>query len=122
MSDFRPQESGDTNPPTSQDIEDIQIEDIACDSQMEIDRQRNHELRAMKNKEKDLENAEIPSIVDQNPEEKKLKSIYTAVVQSYIDYQLDDRIGNNQIAKPEIMLDDSIGTLDSYAQSTTRVD
>ena len=122
MSDFRPQESGDTNPPTSQDIEDIQIEDIACDSQMEIDRQRNHELRAMKNKEKDLENAEIPSIVDQNPEEKKLKSIYTAVVQSYIDYQLDDEIGNNQIAKPEIMLDDSIGTLDSYAQSTTRVD
>ena len=54
MSDFRPQESGDTNPPTSQDIEDIQIEDIACDSQMEIDRQRNHELRAMKNREKDL--------------------------------------------------------------------
>ena len=122
MSDFRPQESGDTNPPTSQDIEDIQIEDIACDSQMEIDRQRNHELRAMKNREEDLENAEIPSIVDQNSQEKQLKSIYTAMVQSYIEYQLDDEIGNNQIAKPEIMLDDSIGTLDSYAYSTAKVD
>ena len=80
MSDFRPQESGDTNPPTSQDIEDIQIEDIACDSQFEIDRQRNHELRAMKNREEDLENAELPTIVDQNSQEKQLKSIYTAMV------------------------------------------
>ena len=44
----------------------------------------------------------------------------SALQESYVEYQLDDKIGDDYIAKPQLMLDDSVGDLDSNVQSSAK--
>ena len=88
---------------------------------MEFDRQRNHELRAMKNKEKDLEMIEAIDL-DLYSSSKLLKnSDGEGAMQQSIEYiKIDENSEDNQLVRPEGMLDDSIGTLDSYNGSSAQ--
>ena len=103
-------------------MEELQIQDVASDSDMEFDRQRNHELRAMKNKDKELELVEAVDIdIYLNSRQPKNSDGEGALYQSVEYIKIDENI-DDQMVRPEVMVDDSIGTLDSYNGSSVQSD
>ena len=48
---------------------------------------------------------------------KRHKQLDSALFHSFLDHQLSDKIGDDYIEKPQVMLDDSVGTLESHLES-----
>ena len=141
MSDFRPREqSEDTYPVNSSGIQDIQIVEVTSDTNLEQTRILNHELRAMKNKQMELDMVKSPlqeigeqdnipiamtcediSYIKMQREENNSNRYPSALVQSFAELQInEDKSGSNNIMQPQSLPEITIATLNSSKRLTQK--